>query len=467
MGSDPVLEYAPEPDEAPRHSVSCPAFRIGRTPVTNAQYRIFVEATNQSRPSHWPRGRIPEGRESHPVTYVSWSDALAFCRWAGGGLASELQWERAARGDDDRTWPWGDEPPTDARASYGTTDTSPVGIHPRGASPFGVVDLAGNVWEWTATAMRAYPYDVEDGREDEAPAEPRVVRGGAYSHGAGDVRCSFRHGMLPGAVDHYVGFRFACSPTARLRLELDLVEVPAGEVLLGNDPRPSGGPALPDEAPRHTLFLSSVLLGALPVTNEQYLEFVRETGHEPPPHWLDGAPPAGLEQHPVTYVDWFDAGTFCRWAGARLPTEAEWEKGARGTDARIYPWGERIPEAPDLVLNQHKDPALAAFGAGPKRGTTAVVGVFPDGASPYGLLDMAGNVWEWVSTAYAPYPYRSGDGREDPSTGEPRVLRGGSFASTSPRFIRCASRSRSSPGRRSAHIGFRVARDAHQHPGSS
>jgi formylglycine-generating enzyme required for sulfatase activity len=315
--------------------------------------------------------------------------------------------------------------------------------------------------------MRAYPYDVEDGREDEAPAEPRVVRGGAYSHGAGDVRCSFRHGMLPGAVDHYVGFRFACSPTARLRLELDLVEVPAGEVLLGNDPRPSGGPALPDEAPRHTLFLSSVLLGALPVTNEQYLEFVRETGHEPPPHWLDGAPPVGLEQHPVTYVDWFDAGTFCRWAGARLPTEAEWEKGARGTDARIYPWGERIPEAPDLVLNQHKDPALAAFGAGSKRGTTTVVGVFPDGSSPYGLLDMAGNVWEWVSTAYAPYPYRSGDGREDPSTGEPRVLRGGSFASTSPRFIRCASRSRSSPGRRSAHIGFRVARDAHQHPGSS
>jgi len=448
MGSDPALEYAPDPDESPRQSVPCAAFRIGRTPVTNTEYRVFVQATGHAVPAHWPAGEIPSGRESHPVTYVSWSDALAFCRWAGGFLPSETQWERAARGDDDRTWPWGDDPPDADRATWGATSTSPVGLQPRGASPFGALDLAGNAWEWTASALRAYPYDAEDGREDEASAGPRVVRGGTYSHGPGELRCSYRHGMLPGAVDHYVGFRLACAPGARLELDIDLVDVPTGAVLLGNDPRPSAGLALPDEAPRHTVSVSEVLLSVTPVTNAQYLEFVQATGHAAPAHWPDGEVPAGFEQHPVTHVDWFDAGVFCRWAGARLPTEAEWEKGARGADARLYPWGEREP-----------DRTLLNFAGGSKHGTTSPVGSYPEGAGPYGLLDTAGNVWEWVSTAYAAYPYRAGDGREDPAAGAPRVLRGGSYASMSSSYVRCASRSRSYPGRRSAHIGFRVARD--------
>lgn len=446
MGSDPAGEYAPDPDEAPRHRVSCPAFRIGRTPVTNAEYRECVEATGHPAPSHWPGGAVPAGRELHPVTYVSWSDALAFCRWAGGLLPSEAQWERAARGDDGRTWPWGDVAPAEDRAAFGMTDTSAVALRPRGASPFGALDMAGNAWEWTASALRPYPYDAADGREDWASPEARVVRGGAYSHGPGEVRCSYRHGMLPGVVDHYVGLRLACTPAARLSLDLDTVDVPAGEVLLGNDPRPSSGAALPDEAPRHTVSLPTVLLGATPVTNAQYLEFVRSTGHPAPTHWLDAVPPPGLEQHPVTHVDWFDANAFCRWAGVRLPTEAEWEKGARGSDARLYPWGEHEPEA-----------ALANFGRGSKRGGTAPVDAHPGGSSPYDLLDTAGNVWEWVSTAYAAYPYEAGDGREDTAAGAPRVLRGGSYASTSPQYVRCASRSRSYPGRRSAHIGFRAA----------
>ena len=449
MGSDPAAEHAPDPDEAPRCRVSCPAFRIGRAPVTNGEYRVFVEASGHPAPSHWPGGAIPAGRDLHPVTYVSWSDALTFCRWAGGLLPSEVQWERAARGDDARTWPWGDEPPADDRATFGTTDTSPVGLHPRGTSPFGALDMAGNAWEWTASALRPYPYDAADGREDEASPEPRVVRGGAYSHGPGEVRCSSRHGMLPGVVDHYVGFRLACTPAARLSLETEVADVPAGDVLLGNDPRPSAGLALPDEDPQHTVSLPAVLLGVTPVTNAQYLEFVRATGHAAPPHWPDGSIPAGLAQHPVTHVDWFDADAFCRFAGARLPTEAEWEKGARGTDARLYPWGESEPDA-----------ELLEFGRGSKHGTTTPVGSHPGGASPYGLLDMAGHVWEWVSSAYAPYPYRADDGREDPSTGAARVLRGGSYASMDSRYVRCASRSRSYPGRRAAHIGFRAARSS-------
>jgi iron(II)-dependent oxidoreductase len=169
-------------------------------------------------------------------------------------------------------------------------------------------------------------------------------------------------------------------------------------------------------------------LGRTPVTNEQYAAFVRDSDAAQPAHW-----PAP-DDHPVVFVDWHDASEFCAWAGGRLPSEAEWEKAARGTDARRYPWGNE------------EDPTRAAVGAGLKRGTTAPVGAHPGGASPYGLEDMAGNVWEWTSTETA-------DGE--------RVLRGGSYASPGLPWARCAMRSRSRPQRRQAHIGFRVARDAH------
>jgi len=460
MGSDPAAEFAPEPDESPRRRVPVTAFRIALTQVTNAEYAVFVAASGHPAPSHWPGGAPTADQASHPVTYVSWEDARAFCTWAGGFLPSEAQWERAARGDDDRAWPWGVDAPTVEHATYASSETSAVGLHPTGASPFGALDLAGNVWEWTTSAYRAYPYDADDGREDARASESRVVRGGAYSHGPGEIRCSYRHGMLPGAVDHYVGFRLAFSPEARPALDLALVDVPAGAVLLGNDPRPSGGVALPDETPQHVVSVPVFELARTPVTNAQYLEFVEGTGHPAPPHWTGRAIPVGLDEHPVTYVDWFDAGAYCRFTGTRLPTEAEWERAARGSDGRLYPWGDDEPEPPNSVMNQPSVRRLACFGQGSKGGATSIAGSFPGGASHFGPLDMAGNVWEWVSTAYAPYPYRSDDGREDPRSRSPRVLRGGSYASMRSSFVRCASRSRSSPGRRSAHIGFRVARDS-------
>ena len=194
--------------------------------------------------------------------------------------------------------------------------------------------------------------------------------------------------------------------------------MPAGDYAIGRDP---------GETRQRIVDVAAFELARTPVTNAQYERFVAEGGAAAPPHW-----PAP-DDHPVTFVDWHEASAFCAWAGGRLPTEAEWEKAARGTDGRTYPWGDE------------EDESRAAVGDGIKHGSTSPVGSHPDGASPYGLLDLAGNVWEWTSTEYPP--------------GE-RVLRGGSFASPGLAWARCTMRSHSRPVRRQAHIGFRVARDA-------
>jgi formylglycine-generating enzyme required for sulfatase activity len=450
LGSDPSDAGLGDADEAPAHRVAVAAFRISRVPVTNARYAAFVAATGWAKPGHWEGGAVPAGKEEWPVTYVSLTDAEAYCAWAGARLPTEAEWERAARGDDARTWPWGDEAPAPRHARFGGTPGSPcpVGTHPDGASRSGVLDLAGNVWEWTSSADRPYPYDATDGREAADPWEDRVVRGGSYIHDAADIRCAARHPMLPGVTDPYLGFRVCASVGASPVVEHDWVDVPAGEVLLGTDPPRHPGGFFPGEEPRHAVEVACFELGLTPVTNEQYASFVAATGHAAPLHWRDGAVPAGLGDHPVTCVSWHDARAFCAWAGGRLPTEAEWERAARGDGDRPYPWGTAQP-----------DERLATFGRGTKRRSTTPVGAHPLGAGPFGGQDLAGNVWEWASSAHRPYPYRGDDGREDPASPEERVLRGGSYASPGAAWLRCAFRSKSHPTRRQSHVGFRVVRD--------
>ena len=329
-----------------------------------------------------------------PRTYVSRHEAEAFCAANGVRLPTEVEWEAAARGGDDRLWPWGDELPDATRATFGQGIGRPsrAGRHPAGAAPCGALDLAGTVYEWTA-----------DG----------AARGGSYRSGPGDLRAAARFPVHPAARDPYVGFRVvAVEP----RGEFDWVEVPAGAYVIGRDL---------GETRQRLVDVAAFELTRTPVTNAQYERFVADAGATAPPHW-----PAPAD-HPVTFVDWHEAAAFCAWAGGRLPTEAEWEKAARGTDGRTYPWGDE------------EDEGRAAVGAGMKHGSPAPVGTHPDGASPYGLLDLAGNVWEWTSTQYPP--------------GE-RVLRGGSFASPGLAWARCTMRSHSRPLRRQAHVGFRVAR---------
>jgi formylglycine-generating enzyme required for sulfatase activity/energy-coupling factor transporter ATP-binding protein EcfA2 len=213
-------------DERPVHRVRLDTFYISRVPITNAQYRLFVEAAGHKPPEDWEEGRPPRGTESHPVVNVSWHDAMAYCEWLGRQLQvpgsrlqvwrngqlealnlgpgtwtvrlpSEAEWEKAARGDRDRrAYPWGDTFDANRCNSYELRlgDTTPVGIFSDGASPYGVLDMAGNVWEWTHSVYKDYPYDPGDGREDRGAEGARVVRGGAFNDLAGYVRCAFRDG---------------------------------------------------------------------------------------------------------------------------------------------------------------------------------------------------------------------------------------------------------------------------------
>jgi len=236
--------------------------------------------------------------------------------------------------------------------------------------------------------------------------------------------------------------------------EPEWVEVPAGEFWMG-----AGTEGVENERPQHRLHLESFRISKVPITNDQYARFVKATGHRAPEGWEEERAPEDRGSHPVVGVNWHDALVYCRWLSevtgkkVTLPSEAEWEKAARGSqDQRVYPWGDRFEasrcNSVELGLRD-----------------TSPVGIFPGGASPYGCLDMAGNVWEWTRSLWGKkpekpdfgYPYDPIDGREALEAGDEVLLvaRGGSFV-VHPKGDRCAARPRDYPGVRGWSLGFRV-----------
>jgi formylglycine-generating enzyme required for sulfatase activity len=225
MGSDPSKDKYARDNEQPQHTLYLPEYYIAKTPVTNAQYWVFVEASDQESPEHWKDGKLPGVKGDHPVVTVRWHDAMAYCRWLAEvtgkayRLPSEAEWEKAARGTDGRIWPWGNEwDPKRCNSAEGTPRrTTPVGqFSPRGDSAYGCVDMAGNVWEWTLNLWGEepedpdfkYPYDPEDGRENLVEAEgTRVTRGGAFNNAERYARCACRIPNGPDLQSHFVGFR--------------------------------------------------------------------------------------------------------------------------------------------------------------------------------------------------------------------------------------------------------------------
>ena len=232
----------------------------------------------------------------------------------------------------------------------------------------------------------------------------------------------------------------------------DMVEVPAGAFWMGCNAAVDTE-CDSDEKPQHQVTLSAYLIDATEVTVAAYAACVQAGACTEPDtggycNW--GA--ADRAEHPVNCVDWDQAGAYCAWAEKRLPTEAEWEKAARGTDGAVYPWGNG---AASCTLAVYDDGSENGCGTG----GTLPVGSRPAGASPYGALDMAGNVWEWVSdwfggSYYDTSPSKNPDG---PVSGSDRVIRGGGFYYGAA-YLRASSRHGNSPGDPNGHFGFRCAR---------
>jgi len=200
---------------APQRAASVEGFWISLTEVTNAQYLRCVEA--EGHPCTPPNNDIYDKPESAdlPVVDVTWDQANAYARWVGGRLPSEAEWEKACRGTDARSYPWGNNAPTDQSANYDdpiTGAVTEVGSYPAGKSPYGLLDMAGNVWEWTSSAPGDYAYNGSDGHESPDPSS-RVQRGGAYYDIAANVRCAVRISNRTGDRYRGFGFRVVGSPT--------------------------------------------------------------------------------------------------------------------------------------------------------------------------------------------------------------------------------------------------------------
>ncbi len=437
------FKYGPE-----RRTARTAAYWIGRYQVTNAEYKRFLDANPHhpvphvaaewAAPYNWdPQRRdYPPGKATHPVVLVRWSDAQAFCQWAGMRLATEEEWEKAARGTDGRDYPWGNDIPSAevCNCDHTTLGTSPTGSYsPQGDSPYGCGDMAGNVAEWT--------------NADGSTPEGRIIRGGAWPFAPEDNRVTYRLEAQAERLTPYIGFRVVADwPSDASSDERWLHERSRVEFV-----RVPGGPFFFSES-RQPIELAAYWIGRYEVTNAQFDHFVRATAYrttaeqkgygrvlhdgqwvrQPGAYWRqpDG-PDSSIERkwnHPVVQISSSDALAFVQWAGLRLPTELEWEKAARGGDSRVFPWGNMPPGVGLLNYGFHL-------------GGTSPVGRFsPGGDSPYGAADMAGNVWEWTLTPYD----------KDPKL---LVLKGGSWADPETSWLRGAA----SPWHSQASIGFRVA----------
>ena len=269
-------------------------------------------------------------------------------------------------------------------------------------------------------------------------------------------------------------------------LDSTMVLIPAGEFTMGT---PAGTDGLADEHPQRSVFLSSFYIDRYELSNAKYFEFVSATLHRMPENsntastlWTNGKPMPGIEQHPVVNVSWTDAEAYCRWAGKRLPTEAEWEKAARGTDGRRYPWGNEwnismansasfwagrtieFDSGADWDAFWVKgEGAQIAKSKGLKGEVlTLPVGSFPDNVSSYGLFDMAGNVAEWVQDWYDPNYYKSAplENPVGPERGAIKSMRGGSWLKPAV-SLRTSDRDWGTMDSRPSGTGFRCAMDAY------
>ncbi len=204
----------------PAHKVKTKTFYIDKLEITNAQYKEFCDATSREvLPEHWEDGNIPDKKAKHPVVYVTWHDAVAYCQWKGKRLPTEQEWEHAARGNDGRLFPWGMSPKR-KMSKYtnldvgrrSKQDTVPVGKYPKGASPYKAQDMCGNVGEWTASNY--YPYPGNKYEDEFYGKERYVVRGGSWYTTPYESTVTFRYKYTPVSAYEDIGIRCVVSESA-------------------------------------------------------------------------------------------------------------------------------------------------------------------------------------------------------------------------------------------------------------
>jgi len=411
-------------DAQPEHKVYLDEFWISKTPITIGQYEVC-----------YPDKDFGDNKDL-PVHFITYSEARYFCTWLKEKsglpirLPTESEWEKAARGNDGRIYPWGDEDPDSYFWDHKSLHS--VGRYPYAASPYGVQDICENIGEFVADYYDENYYQDSPKRNPKGPVEGfwHVIRGKemrAYARESeGDqinprfgFRCAFSDEPTTPSVVEIKHEASSFQPSFTIKkeenyeevlvsiaeeIDMPFVHVPAGEFLMGS-------PA-DDEKPQHAVFLDDYWIGKYPVTHEQYaairpghVDFNEET-----------------RKNPVFNVMWTLAKDYCEMLAAlthltiRLPTEAEWEKASQGTDARLYPWG-----------NQEPTTELGNFQDYNEYFNPTPVDKYPLGASPYGIMDMGGNLMEWTTdwydeNYYSVSPYKNPKG---PEKGDYRVIRGG------------------------------------------
>ena|GEM_PF-1087843 len=558
MGSISILI-----NEQPIHTAYLDSYYIDKYEVTNGQYKQFIDAGGYSTQSYWitdgwiwkssysvtkPKywddttyGYTATNGPNLPVVGVNWYEACAYAKWTGKRLPTEAEWEKAARGTDARTYPWGntwypnycnwyDTSPVLGN-SDGYTYAAPVGTYENDKSPYGCYDMAGNVSEWCNNWYETYSTGTVINPTGNTTGYYRIIRGGSfYNYGNIICRSAFRGLSYPIYMYVYLGFRCAKSVNTAIpsapsgmktttlssstilvswtdssnkevgfQLErkvlggnysliqtltqnttffLDFPLIAAtiyyyrvlaynlngnsiysaeanattqsfssnltGMALIAAGSFTMGSSSSTSEQPIHTVYLDAYYIDKYEVTNGQYKQFIDAGGYRnsscwttegwdwrmsnnitQPNYWTSstfGYVAVNGPNLPVVGVSWYEADAYAKWAGKRLPTEAEWEKAARGTDQRMYPWG-------NIWYTNYCNWHDGTSGDGSQDGYkyTAPIGSYENGKSPYGCYDMAGNVSEWCNDLSGTYPSGTVSNPSGPTTGIYRVLRGGSW----------------------------------------
>ena len=475
--------------EGPYHEVNVPEFNIDVTEVTVKQYRACVDDGICSEPSvenedssecdeysNW----LYSDRERHPVNCVDWQQAKDYCEWSGKRLCSDSGWEKAARGTDGKIYPWGNVEANcdlavmqgeDFVIGCGEDSTWPVGSKPARNNMY---DMAGNVYEWVEDDCHInYEGAPNDGTAwiDSPRTSHRRIRGGSLYNISEFLRTSFNACWQSSRTHYAIGFRCCfpqCEDSTDCKLNeicdsgecvlscgdlggscnegetcqeglccLDgrcsspMVEIPEGEFWMGCNESVDEG-CEDDEYPYHVVNVPEFEIDITEVTVGQYRSCVDDDACLQAPSWSEHCNNIGNERedYPVNCLTWSIAEGYCQWSGKRLCSESEWEKAARGTDGRIYPWGNEEATCERAVMNDS--------GVGCGTGHSWSVASKPPGT--YGLYDMVGNVSEWVADDYHNnYEAHPTDGSVWTTGSDDRAVRGGNFENASV-YLRASER---------------------------